>query len=268
MTPQEHQLLDDFLGRLQAAGPASKDPEADALIRARLDGRPDAAYLLVQRNLLMDRALAEANQQLSALRQQLATAAASAGPSSFLGSASQPPLPEGFGRAPSQAYTPDARYEQQGQPQAQPQPAGWRDRWFGGGGAPAAQQAQPQPQPQMAPAAAAGSGFLGRAATTAAGVAGGMFLFNGIEHLMGGHNNNGGMGGGNNTGNSLFGNNNNNDGGSLSGPMTENITENVFVNDDSARSRQGFLDEDSSGADNWASNDDGGDYTSDDDNLA
>ena len=267
MTPQEHQLLEDFLGRLQAAGPASKDPEADALIRARLDGRPDAAYLLVQRNLLMDRALAEANHQIATLRQQIASTPASAGAASFLGSASQPPLPEGFGRAPSQAYTPDSRYEQQAQPQAQPQPAGWRDRWFGGGGAPAAQQ--PQAQPQMAPAAAAGPGFLGRAATTAAGVAGGMFLFNGIEHLMGNNNNHNNATGSGNTGNSLLGNNDNgNDGGSLSGPMTENITENVFVNDDSARSRQGFLDEDSSGADNWASSDDGGDYPDGGDNLA
>lgn len=264
MTPQEHTLLEDFLARLQAAGPVNKDPEANALIHARLDGQPDAAYLLVQRSLLMDRALAEANHQITALRQQLASATAGGGGGggSFLGGS--PALPEGFGRAPSQAYSPEQRYEQrpeqrydpryeQAPAQQAPEPQGWRNRLFGGG-------AQ-QPQGQAAPCAA-GPSFLGQAATTAAGVAGGMFLFNGIEHLIGGagHNNAG------NTGNSLFGNNGNgNDGGSLSGPMTENITENVVVQDRSAgQDRQGFLDDDNGGSDSWASGDDysdGGDDT-------
>lgn len=253
MTPQEHTLLEDFLARLQAAGPVNKDPEANALIHARLDGQPDAAYLLVQRSLLMDRALAEANHQITALRQQLASAAASGGGAggSFLGGS--PALPEGFGRAPSQAYSPEPRYEQRPEqryeqaPAQQPGPQGWRERWFGGA---------PQPQGQAAPAAAAGPSFLGQAATTAAGVAGGMFLFNGIEHLIGGHGNGAGNAG---SSNSLFGNSNGNDGGSLSGPMTENITENVFVQD-----RQGFLDDNNGGSDSWASGDDysdGGDDT-------
>lgn len=252
MTPQEQSLLEDFLGRLQAAGPVNKDPEANALIRARLEGQPDAGYLLVQRSLLMDRALAEANHQITALRQQLASATAGGGGGSFLGGPSA--LPEGFGRAPSQAYSPDPRYEQRPEPRYdQPQPAqqaevqGWRNRWFGGGA---------QAQGQAAPAAA-GPGFLGQAATTAAGVAGGMFLFNGIEHLIGGGHNSGANNAGN-SGNSLFGNNTNgNDGGSLSGPMTENITENVFVQDRaSGQERQGFLDDENGGSDNWASGDD------------
>lgn len=265
MTPQEHTLLDDFLARLQAAGPVNKDPEANALIHARLDGQPDAAYLLVQRSLLMDRALAEANHQITALRQQLASA--SAGGGSFLGGS--PALPDGFGRAPSQTYSPepryeqrpeqryDQRYEQPQQPAQQAEPQGWRNRWFGGG-------AQ-QPQGQAAPAAA-GPSFLGQAATTAAGVAGGMFLFNGIEHLIGGGHNNGSNNAGN-SGNSLFGNNDNgNDGGSLSGPMTENITENVFVQDRaSGQERQGFLDDDNGNTDSWAS---GGDYSDDGDDTA
>jgi len=256
MTPQEHTLLDDFLARLQAAGPVNKDPEANALIHARLDGQPDAAYLLVQRSLLMDRALAEANHQITALRQQLASATAGGG-GSFLGGSSA--VPEGFGRAPSQAYSPDPRYDQRPEqryeqryeqaPAQQPEQQGWRNRWFGGG-------AQ-QPQGQAAPAAA-GPSFLGQAATTAAGVAGGMFLFNGIEHLIGGH---GGSGNAGNAGgsNSLFGNNNNNgnDGGSLSGPMTENITENVYMQDrGQSQDRQGFLDDDNGNNDSWASGDD------------
>ncbi|QHI98795.1 DUF2076 family protein [Xylophilus rhododendri] len=249
MTPQEHTLLDTFLARLQAAGPVAKDAEADALIRSRLEGHPDAGYLLVQRCLLVERALAEANTQIAALRQQ----AQASGGGSFLGGG----VPEGFGRQPSQAYNPEPRWDARQDappPQApvQAQPQGWRDRLFGGG---AAQQAAP---------AAAGPSFLGTAATTAAGVAGGMFLFNGIEHLLGG-NHGGGLG----NSNSLFGAN---DAGSLGGPMTQNITENVFLEDDRAGGdkRQGFLDgdlDDSGGnADNWADND-AGNYPDDGDNF-
>lgn len=251
MTPQEQSLLEEFLGRLQAAGNVNKNVEADSLIHARLDGHPDATYLLVQRCLLVERALTEANAQIATLRQQAATAN---GGGSFLGGA-----PDGFGRAPSQTFTPDPRWEQRPpeQPQSMPpgyaqaQPQGWRSRWFGGGGAPA---------PQAAPAAAAGPSFLGQAATTAAGVAGGMFLFNGIEHLIGGgHNNGNGFG---NNSNGLFGNN---DGGSLSGPMTENITENVFVDDGRSGGSgggQGFLDDTDNSS--WADNND---YSDDGDNL-
>ncbi|MCZ2498557.1 DUF2076 family protein [Xylophilus sp. Kf1] len=262
MTPQERSLLDDFLSRLQAAGPVHQDPEASAMIHSRLDGQRDAAYLLVQRSLLMDRALAEANHQITTLRQQLASAGAGGGGGggSFLGGATA--APEGFGRAPSQAYSPEPRAEQRYDAPApqQAEAQSWRNRWFGGG-APA------QGQPAPAVAAAGGSSFLGRAATTAAGVAGGMFLFNGIEHLMGGGHGGGGGNAGGNTGNSLFGDNGNgNDGGSLSGPMTENITENVFVRDDGAGGdRQGFLDDGTGGgSDAWASGDDYADGGGDD----
>jgi len=260
MTPQEHQLLEDFLGRLRAAGSVSKDPQANALIHARLDDQPDAAYLLVQRCLLVERALAEAQQQIEALRQQAGNSGNTGG--SFLGGA-----PEGFGRAPSQAYAPrmDAASQDRygGMPQAPAaapaQAPGWRDRLFGGGA-----QAQPAAA-QAAPAAAGGgSSFLGRAATTAAGVAGGMFLFNGIEHLIGGagHGANAGVG------NSLLGGN---DAGALGGPMTENITENVTENvrfddgRDDGGQQQGFLDG-ADGGDTWADNG-YSDYSDDGDSL-
>jgi len=267
MTPQEHTLLEDFLGRLQAAGAVSRDPQADALIRSRLDGHPEATYLLVQRCLLLDRALADANQQIATLRQQVSQAGAGNG-NSFLNaglSPQQQQVPDGFGRAPSQAYSPEPRYEpsgpQGGPAYAQAQPQGWRERWFGGGGASnAGAQAQAPGGMQAAPAAAAagggGSSFLGRAATTAAGVAGGMFLFNGIEHLMGGGNSAAAAGAGH-TGNSLLGDAN--DSGSLGTTMTENITENNFIDEDrSGSSQQGFLDDGGNGGDSWASNDDGG----------
>lgn len=164
MTPQEQQLLDDFLQRLAAAGNVAKDPQADALIRQRLAGQPDALYLLVQRSLLQQQALESAKAQIAQLQAQLNGQPAGG---SFLG-----------GQQPSWGAPPPPF-----PPQAQPQPAApsWRDRLFG---------AAPTPPPAAAPS------FLAQAATTAAGVAGGMFLFDGIENLLGGHHGGGFFGGG------------------------------------------------------------------------
>lgn len=162
MTPQEQTLLEDFLARLRAAAGTARDPQADALIRERLAGQPDASYLLVQRALLLEQALASAKAEIARLQQGGASA------SSFLG--------QGLGAAPPPPLPPAA-------PAAAP---GWRERLFGG----AAEQAAP------AAPAARGSGFLGTAATTAAGVAGGMFLFEGLEGLFGGHSGGGFPGGG------------------------------------------------------------------------
>ena len=156
MTPQEQQLLEDFLQRLAAVSGVAKDAQADALIQQRLAGHPDALYLLVQRSLLQQHALDNAKAQIAQLQAQLG----GQGGGSFLG-----------GQAGGWS-----------QPQQQAAP-GWRERLFGGG-APAPQQ------PAAAP------GFLASAATTAAGVAGGMFLFNGIESLLGGHHGGGFFGGG------------------------------------------------------------------------
>jgi hypothetical protein len=208
MTPQEQQLLEDFLQRLAAAGSVAKDPQADALIRQRLAGQPDALYLLVQRSLLQQHALEGAKAQIAQLQAQLA---AQQGGGSFLGGQAQsawgatpPPMPV----QPQQAAAP-----------------GWRERLFGG---------TPAPQPS-APS------FLSQAATTAAGVAGGMFLFDGIENLLGGHH-----GGG------LFG------GGQPS--VIENVTENNYY-DNNDRSND-ISDQDFASSDFDDSNDGGFDDSS------
>jgi hypothetical protein len=166
MTPQEQLLLDDFLQRLAAVNGVAKDAQADALIHQRLAGQPDALYLLVQRSLLQQHALDAAKAQIAQLQAQVA---GQAGGSSFLGG-QQSGQPSGWSPVPP-AYPPQ-------QQQAAPAPT-WRDRLFGG--APAAPQG--------------GSSFLSGAATTAAGVAGGMFLFDGIESLLGGHHGGGFFGG-------------------------------------------------------------------------
>lgn len=77
--------------------------------------------------------------------------------------------------------------------------------------------AAPAPSPSWA------SGWLGNVATTAAGVAAGAFLFQGIEHLMGHHD-----------GNSLFG------GNALAQTGETTVVNNFFGNDDSAGGGSGF----------------------------
>ncbi|MES2187520.1 MAG: DUF2076 family protein [Pseudomonadota bacterium] len=212
MTSQEQQTLDDFLFRLAAVNGVAKDPQADALIQQRLAHQPDAAYLLVQRSLLLEQALDNARQQIEQLQQQAAQRSDPGG-ASFLNAGLEP----GFGRAPAApgvgVYNTTAPSAQLQPPRVEPT---WRDRLFGGGAA----------APAAAPAAAAGPSFLGTAASAAAGVAGGMFLFNGLENLLGGHH------GAN--GNSLFGGGNNNVNGLL-GPgmapgqtVVEEVTNNNF----------------------------------------
>ncbi|HWO99554.1 MAG TPA: DUF2076 domain-containing protein [Methylococcus sp.] len=70
MNTEERQLLERFLTRLTEARVATKDPEADRLIREAVARQPDAAYLLVQRALLLERALENAKTQLEELRKR------------------------------------------------------------------------------------------------------------------------------------------------------------------------------------------------------
>ncbi|MDN4590974.1 DUF2076 domain-containing protein [Xenophilus aerolatus] len=247
MTPQETQWLDDLLQRLAAVQGVQKDPQAVAMIRERLAGQPDAVYLLVQRALLLEHALADAQQQIA----QLSQAQQQPAGGSFLGGAPgidwgrAPQLqPQPYASQPTPAaggYDGSERYAP-GAPPARAAAPSWRERVFG---APAA---------AAAPAASNGPGLLGTAASAAAGVAGGMFLFNGIEHLLGGR---GGSGGG-----GLFGGN---QGGTPT--VTENVTQNFFGDDGGGRSgaADSTLARDA-GAD-WDGFDDGGSFDDGDNSI-
>jgi hypothetical protein len=168
MTPDERNLLTRFLQDLTRVRGVSKDAEAAGLIDQTIRANPDAAYLLVQHAILSDQALYAAQGRIAELEGQLRQlSSGAAGPPSFLGAGAQ-------GRAP---------WTQPG-----PNP-GWQDpprggtafgNIFGAG----------QPQP-------GGFGsFLRNAGTTAAGVAGGAFLFEGLSNLFGGHHGGGFFGGG------------------------------------------------------------------------
>lgn len=173
MTPEEQQLLVDLAARIAQTPPVNRDPDADAFIRTHIGNRPDALYLMTQTVLIQTAALEQARAQVDQARAQIQQlqpqtgAAAAPAAVSFLGGARPPAAQQSIGQP---AYQPAPGYQQGGYP-----PPGYG--------------AQPQQQ---------GGGFLRSAAQTAAGVAGGMLAFQGVETLLGGLTHGFGFGGGSN----------------------------------------------------------------------
>ncbi|HEY0777067.1 MAG TPA: DUF2076 domain-containing protein [Gemmatirosa sp.] len=181
MTPQEHDVLLPLLDRLRQTRLPNKDADADQLIRQTVQAQPDAPYILAQTVLMQDYALHAAQDRIHALEQQVQ----------------------------------QLQRQLQQQPPAQPPQSahgtggGFLSSLFGGHGpAPAAPAPNPgygvsapaAPYgygPQIANAVQPGSGgssFLRSAAQTAAGVAGGALLVQGLEGLFG-NRGGGGFGG-------------------------------------------------------------------------
>lgn len=180
MTPQEAQMLQDLVGKVESTQLTEKDPDAEALLQDGLARDPDAIYKLAQTVLIQNIALEQARAQMQRMQQQLAPPAPQpAKATSFLGglfhrdpqpASAPPPYTPAGGQPP---YTP----VNTGQPQyQQPYAAPYQ-------GQPAYQAAPPAYYPPAAPLGG-GGGFLRSAATTAAGVAGGMLAFEGIESLL------------------------------------------------------------------------------------
>lgn len=172
MSPQDSQLLQDFLDQLVQARGVAKDPQAEEMIARAVSQQPDAAYLLVQRALLMQQALNNARAEIATLQNQLKSS----------GEQSQPAFldPNAWGN--SGTARPSAS-----QPQMPPPQQPYQQPYAG------------SMQAQQAPSGGgflrgAGGGMLGNIAATAAGVAGGAFLFQGLEHLLGAHAGNGFLG--------------------------------------------------------------------------
>lgn len=181
MTPQEAQMLQDLVNKVEGTQLTEKDPDAEALLNDGLARDPDALYKLAQTVLVQNLALNQARAQLQAqadqLRQQSVPQPARA--TSFLGSL--------LGHREPAATPPPPAYQapQYAPPQYQAVPQ-----------YPSAPPAGYAPAPYPAPSGGTGS-FLRSAATTAAGVAAGALAFEGIESLMhGGHGGFFGGGGG------------------------------------------------------------------------
>lgn len=158
MSPSDAQKLHDFLGQLIQARGIQKDPDADALIQRAVSQQPDAAYLLVQRALLMEQALDSARAQIAALENQLHQQQGQRGSGGFLD-----PYTWGNRRHASHAPSHHMHYQHA-------MPGSMGGGFLRGGG----------------------GGLLGSIAATAAGVAAGSFLFHGLDNLFHDHDGNSG----------------------------------------------------------------------------
>ncbi len=205
MTNEERELIANFVqrvgGRPAASGFAGSvpavgapslppvDPEADALLAQLFQQFPEARYRVTQLAFVHEHALAEATNQINQLqaalqqaRAQVAQMQAAPQPAASPWGQAAAPAPQPsrglfgglFGGSSSQP--PQPQYPPQYQPQYQ-QPMA------------APPQYAPGYQPGMFQRQ--GSGFLGSALTTAAGVAGGMMAANALSGLFSGHRDSG-----------------------------------------------------------------------------
>ncbi|KQQ97237.1 DUF2076 domain-containing protein [Massilia sp. Leaf139] len=174
MSPQDAQLLQDFLNQLVQARGLPKDPEAEAMIAKAVSYQPDAAYLLVQRALLQQQALDNAKAEIARLQSQLQGGRQTGGfldPNGWGNSAGQ--------RQPAQAYGGQVQQQPYQQPPQQqhyhqPSMSSRLGGFFRGGGLGG-----------MGGRMGGGmGGALGNIASTAAGVAAGAFLFQGLGNLF------------------------------------------------------------------------------------
>jgi hypothetical protein len=196
MTNEERDLILNFIQRFggsPAGGFASSVPatqpglppvdrEADAFIAEQFARYPDARYRITQMAFVQEHALAEAQNQINRLqwelqnlRQQQQQQQAPAAGSPWGAAAGQPPqqsrgLFGGLFGGRGQPAQPQYQQPQYQQPQYAPPPPqyapGYQPGMFQGGG---------------------GSGFLGSALTTAAGVAGGMVAGHALMNLFSGN---------------------------------------------------------------------------------
>ncbi|NMY83076.1 DUF2076 domain-containing protein [Pseudomonas sp. WS 5411] len=183
MNSEEQTLIDGLFSRLQQAetDSAPRDAQAEARIKEHITRQPAAGYFMTQAILVQEAAIKSLDaqnkqqaQQIQQLQDELQRAkttqpATSGGGflSSIFGGSSREPQP-----------APSAPASGAG---------GWREPTRPGFSAPTPQQSFGTPQQnyqQPQQAAPAGGGFLGGALKTAAGVAGGVMLAQGISSLF------------------------------------------------------------------------------------
>jgi hypothetical protein len=189
MNSDEKQLLTTLFERVRTASTAPRDAEAEAMIAAAVREQPYAPYLLAQTVLLQEQALKAADARLHELESKITSleqAKAEPAPS-FLGSIGT----SLFGSGKTASGVPSVGVAPPSQPQPTPgvwgQPRQTQQPNF-------APQPNYAPQPGYAPQQGFGGGsFLQSAMTTAAGVAGGALLYQGISSLF---HSGGGYGGG------------------------------------------------------------------------
>jgi uncharacterized protein len=178
MTPEEHNLITGLFDRLGQTSSQAKDAEADQLIRSKITEIPAAPYMLVQSVLVLQQAVSNAQSRIAALEKQVAEA--NPAPSQQGGGSFLSGVASLFGGGQSHGQPARATSPPPVPPQAPIQPAQSQPY------PPSQPYGYPPPVPQQAGRGGTG-GFLQGALSTAAGVAGGALLFQGIEGLIG-HN--------------------------------------------------------------------------------
>ncbi|MEJ5283102.1 DUF2076 domain-containing protein [Pseudomonas sp. MYb541] len=178
MNSEEQTLIDGLFSRLQQAetDSAPRDAQAEARIKEHMTRQPAAGYYMTQSILVQEHALKSLDaqnkqqaQQIQQLQDELQRAK------------SAQPAPASSGGFLSSIFGGGGSRDQQSAQSAPPSSGGgWREPARPGFSQPAPQQNYQQP----APAAPVGSGFLGGAMKTAAGVAGGVLLAEGISSLF------------------------------------------------------------------------------------
>lgn len=179
MNDQERQVISDIFRRLEQVADQPRDPEAERFIAEKLRQQPYAPYAMAQAVFVQEQALANLQVENEHLRAELdhASRRPQAGGflSSIFGGGSRPPGPA-YNAPPARQASPWGQAQQHPQPHyGAPQGGmmgGTPGPWGGGmmqrGG---------------------GSGFLGTALSTAAGVAGGMMIANALTNAFSGDNN-------------------------------------------------------------------------------
>jgi uncharacterized protein len=165
MTPDERQLITGLFDRMRAFALPQKDREAETLINQAVRAMPDAPYMLVQSVLVQEQALEASNARIQELEERVRDLEQGPQPQqgsgSFLGGL--------FGGT---------------RPDAERRPSSVPVIGSRAGSLPSMPQSRAQAAPEMQQPA--GGGFMRSAMTTAAGVAGGMLLAEGIRNMMGG----------------------------------------------------------------------------------
>lgn len=161
MQQQERDLISGLFDRLKPFETQPRDREAEQFINGFATQQPAAPYLLVQTVLVQEQALKAAQERIAELEAK--TEAAPPPAPGFLGST---PRIGPWGASASTA-APRTSVPSTVPPTRSPL------------------QAALAPQPQQQQQAAGGGSFLRTAMMTAAGVAGGALLFEGIRGLMG-----------------------------------------------------------------------------------
>ena len=218
MSPEERTLISNLFERINQAASAPREPEAEALIADAVKRAPHAPYVMAQAVIVQEEGLKAASkriEELEAKLRELESRAQPAQSTSFLGGVAA----NLFGGGRSASGIPSVSAQSQPQPQAQaaPQPGSvWNRGPATASPAPMPQQPAYVPQPMAAPAGGFGGGgssFLGSALATAAGVAGGALLYDGLKSAFGSH------------GSSMLGG-----GFTPTSTTTTNVTENFYIN--------------------------------------